>query len=64
LLIASELDQAEKIVKAIRREEITAEIIGEFLNQPQKREIIRKNGKTEKLVRPTSDHLWQALEKP
>jgi hydrogenase maturation factor len=63
LLIAAEPDQAGKIVKAIAKEKITAEIIGEFLNQPQKREIIRKNERTENLVRPISDHLWLALEK-
>jgi hydrogenase maturation factor len=63
LLIAAQPDSAEEIVNVLRRDKIPAEIIGEFHTQPQRREIIRKNGKTEKLVRPTSDHLWLALEK-
>jgi len=63
LLIAAKPDSAEKIIQTLRKNKIPAEIVGEFIAELQKRLIIRKNGKTENLVRPAADHLWQALEK-
>lgn len=61
LLIAAKPDSADKITRALAKEAIPTEIIGEFTPSPQDRRITRKNGKTESLERPTTDHLWQAL---
>ncbi len=63
LLIAADPSHAERIVKALRENQIDGEIIGEFLSSPEKRLIKRKNGKTENLPRPVTDQLWQALKK-
>lgn len=61
LLIAAKPDSADKITRALAKERILSEIIGEFTPSPQDRKIIRKNGKTESLERPMTDQLWQAL---
>jgi hydrogenase expression/formation protein HypE len=61
LLIAAKPDSADKITRALAKEAIPTEIIGEFTPSPQDRRITRKNGKTESLERPTTDHIWQAL---
>jgi hydrogenase expression/formation protein HypE len=63
LLIAAERDSADNLVRVLGREGITAAVIGEFLPSTEKRVLVRKNGSSENLVRPTSDHLWLALEK-
>jgi hydrogenase expression/formation protein HypE len=62
LLIAAKPDFTEKVMEALKKEGITAEVIGEFTSSLKKRLIARKDGKTENLVRPLSDHLWQALK--
>jgi hydrogenase maturation factor len=62
LLIAAKPSFAEKILKALTKNGIAAEIIGEFLSSAEKRLIIRKDGKIEDLARPETDHLWKALE--
>ena len=62
LLIAVKQDLADKIIEVLEKNQITAAIIGEFLSYPEKRFIIRKDGSSENLVRPSSDHLWRALE--
>jgi hydrogenase expression/formation protein HypE len=64
LLIAVNPNFADKIVKALEKNEITAVVIGEFLSCPEKRFVIFEDGRLENLVRPISDHLWRALEKP
>jgi len=64
LLIAVNPNFADKVVKALEKNEIVAVVIGEFLSSPEKRFIIFEDGGLEDLVRPTSDHLWRALEKP
>jgi hydrogenase expression/formation protein HypE len=61
LLIAAKPGSADKITRALAKESIPSELIGEFTSSPQDRKIIRKNGKTENLERPRTDHLWQAL---
>ncbi len=63
LLIASEQSSAEKILENLRKQGIKARVIGEFLDSPRKRVLIRKNGKEINIVRPESDHLWKALTK-
>jgi hydrogenase maturation factor len=62
LLIAVKKNFADKVIKALEKNKITASIIGEFLPSPEKRFIIRKDGNLEDLVRPISDHLWLALK--
>ncbi len=64
LLIAVNPNFADKVVKALEKNEIAATVIGEFLSSPEKRFIIFEDGRLENLVRPISDHLWRALEKP
>lgn len=63
LLIAADPKLANRITMALKEKRIEAETIGEFLSSPEKRFITRKNGKIEKLKRPTTDQLWQALKK-
>lgn len=63
LLIAAEPKSAEAIVKRLEQEKIAASVIGQFQENPRSRTITRKNGKTENLQRPLSDHLWRALSK-
>jgi hydrogenase expression/formation protein HypE len=62
LLIAAKQNSADRVVKVLKKNEIAAAIIGEFISSPEKRFMIRKEGGLEKLVRPVSDHLWLALE--
>jgi len=50
-------------VETLRKNMIHAETIGEFLPSPEKRLIIRENGKTGILIRPVADELWQALRR-
>ncbi len=63
LLIAAEENYANKVVEILKKNKIAASIIGEILSSPDKRFVERKDGKTERLVRPLSDHLWLALKK-
>ena len=63
LLVAADPDFAGRIIENLRRDKIDAEIIGEFLSSPEKRLITRRKGKVEKLQRPVTDQLWQALER-
>jgi hydrogenase maturation factor len=62
LLIAAKQEFAENIVKALKKNRIHAEIIGEFLSSTEKRLIAHQNGKTSVLARSQTDHLWQALQ--
>jgi len=64
LLIAVEGDSADKVLKALDRNSVKASVIGEFVLSPKQRLITHRNGKVEKLARPVTDHLWQALDKP
>lgn len=61
LLISSKPDFAEKIVKVLEEENVSARIIGEFLENPEIRILVDKNGKSKSLKRPMSDHLWRVL---
>ncbi len=63
LLISAEPRFAEKIVKDLRDRRIRAAVIGEFLENPKERFLVRADGSATDLVRPLSDHLWSALEK-
>jgi hydrogenase maturation factor len=61
LLIAAEPEAAGKIVDALCREHIYADIIGEFNPNPNKRILMHRDGMADMLPRPSSDHLWLAL---
>jgi len=61
LLIAAKPNSAAKVVSALKKKGIPAEIIGEFLSSPKDRLITYRNSVTEDLIRPVSDHLWRAL---
>ena len=63
LLIAAEEGCGHEIVKALRRSQIIANIIGELVPSQKTKVIIRKNGNVEDLSKPESDHLWVALAK-
>jgi hydrogenase expression/formation protein HypE len=63
LLVAADPDFAGRIIENLRKDKVDAEIIGEFLSSPEKRLITRKKGRVEKLQRPVTDQLWQALER-
>jgi len=63
LLISAKPEFAEKITRRLEQERIPASFIGEFLENPQTRTIVRKSGKTQTLPKPSSDHLWLALMK-
>ena len=62
LLIAAKKGFAEGIVEILEKSGIEAAIIGKFLKEQGKRVLVRKNGKREPLVQPSSDHLWKALK--
>jgi len=61
LLISSKPEFADKIVKKLEQKQIPASTIGEFLKNPSDRLLAKKNGETQALPRPVSDHLWLAL---
>lgn len=61
LLISAKPESTEKIISRLHQEGIPASVIGEFLENPQTRTMVRKNGKIQNLPRPSSDHLWLAL---
>ncbi|UCH31799.1 MAG: AIR synthase family protein [Candidatus Bathyarchaeota archaeon] len=63
LLIAIKKGFADRIVEVLKRHKISASIIGEILPSVKKRVIVSRNGHEEELIRPKSDHLWQALQK-
>jgi hydrogenase maturation factor len=61
LLIAVKPDSTEQIKKALAKEGISSETIGEFTSSPEDRKITRRSNRTENLERPRTDDLWQAL---
>jgi len=63
LLISVKPDCVEKVLKELTDHNIKAAVVGEFLEDPAKRVLLRCSGTASDLVRPISDHLWSALEK-
>ena len=63
LLIAAERERADELLKALKKNGVVASTIGEFLPSTAEREIVRHDGRAEKLEAPSCDHLWVALEK-
>ncbi|MEM3700058.1 MAG: hypothetical protein QXL57_04225 [Candidatus Bathyarchaeia archaeon] len=52
----------KKIIEELKRNNINASIIGEFLENKREHRIMLKDGKIQTLLRPVSDHLWLALK--
>jgi len=63
LLIVAVPSKAPEIVKALKREGVQATIIGEILDDPRKRYIVRKDGRRLDLHQHIKDDLWEALKK-
>ncbi|MFX1318698.1 MAG: AIR synthase family protein [Promethearchaeota archaeon] len=63
MLMAVEEKQAPQLLEALRRENITATIIGRFVDNQSQRTIIDFDGSIKKLKQPTEDALWKALQK-
>jgi len=63
LLISASPQSANKILEELKRHNIQAAIIGEFLENPRERVLVDADGEIRDLVRPVSDHLWIALER-
>jgi hydrogenase maturation factor len=61
LLIAAKPNAASKIVENLKKKNIQASIIGDFLEDRENRTLVTRNGKKQALPKPTSDHLWLAL---
>jgi hydrogenase expression/formation protein HypE len=62
LLISAEAKSAAQIVRNLKLERIQTSVIGEFTENPEQRELIKKDDVTKALPRPLSDHLWIALK--
>jgi hydrogenase maturation factor len=61
LLISTETKAADEIIEKLEQEQIEASVVGEFLESPAQRLLIRRDGEVQALPRPLSDHLWTAL---
>jgi hydrogenase expression/formation protein HypE len=64
LLIVAEEEKSAKIISSLSRKGVQASIIGEIIKPDLGRNLVTKAGEKTELVRPVSDHLWKALEKP
>ncbi len=63
LLISADPKAEDKIIDALCKKHIYADVIGEFNPNPNKRLLIHKDDSAEILPRPVSDHLWLALSR-
>ena len=63
LLISAEAKFAREIIWNLKQQQIEASVIGEFLESTDQRLLIRKDGGSQALPRPLSDHLWIALRR-
>jgi len=63
LLVAVEPEKSDKVINNLKEKSVQAEVIGEFLPNPQEILLIKKDGVEKVLPRPKSDHLWLALTK-
>ena len=64
LLILAKKPKINEIFDKFSKNHIHASIIGEVIEQNLGRNLIKRNGNKEELIRPETDHLWKALEKP
>ncbi len=63
LLISAKPEYADKIIANLKKNRIHASVIGEFVENPKGRKIVKKTGKVKALSKPASDHLWIALKR-
>jgi hydrogenase maturation factor len=63
LLISAEAKITSKIIWNLKQQQIEASVIGEFLESTDQRLLMRKDGGSQALPRPLSDHLWTALRR-
>jgi len=64
LLIVTEQDKTEKIIRSLSEKGIQSTVIGEVTEPSLGRNLVTKTGEKTRLVRPVNDHLWKALTKP
>ena len=64
LLIVAKETKTDKILGSLSSNGVQASVIGEVMEKSSGRTLITEAGKRIGLVRPASDHLWAALEKP
>jgi len=64
LLIVAEEERVDEIIGSLSRNSVQASIIGEVTEPSSGRKLVTESGEKIELVRPVSDHLWRALEKP
>ncbi|PVX24243.1 MAG: hydrogenase, partial [Candidatus Bathyarchaeum sp.] len=64
LLVVAKEEWADEIIGSLSRNGVQASIIGEVTEHDLGRKLVTGSGKKTELVRPVSDHLWNALEKP
>ncbi|MFX1465953.1 MAG: AIR synthase family protein [Promethearchaeota archaeon] len=62
LIISASPEKTSMIIEQLESEGIAAMVVGEFVSDPQIRKILTSKNKYRDLPRPTSDHLWRALE--
>ena len=63
LLISAKPEFGSKVIERLGQQYIHASIIGEFTQDLHERAMIRKDGNSQALPRPLSDHLWLALRR-
>ena len=64
LLVVADEEWADEIIGSLSRNGVEASVIGEVTEPKLGRKLVTGSGKETALVRPVSDHLWKALEKP
>jgi hydrogenase maturation factor len=62
LLISTNPNCLENIIDKLKWNSYNASVIGEFIENPEERLLIKNDGSVEDLIRPVSDHLWLALK--
>jgi hydrogenase maturation factor len=63
LLITCDEGSSQQILDRLQEEGVAAWLIGKITVNPRQRQVILEDGGREPLVRPLSDHLWEALER-
>jgi hydrogenase expression/formation protein HypE len=63
LIIAAQLEKAEKILTALRGRGIRTAIVGRVVDKKKGIYIVRKNGTRLDLSKPVKEELWNALKK-
>jgi hydrogenase maturation factor len=64
LLVVAKEEKADQIISSLSKKDVQASVLGEVLEPALGRNLITTSGEKTELVRPDTDHLWKALEKP